>query len=917
MAVTQSDPVDEQATAVQQSIASVATVSSTRRPRKIILFSDGTGNSSGKLFKTNVWRLYEALDLGPATVDTIEQIALYNNGVGTSSFRPLAMLGGIFGLGLKANILELYKFLCRNWQPGDEIYLFGFSRGAFSIRLLTGLITSQGIIRGDELDVSPDEDKLAFLARAAYRAFSGESWPNRQPSKCIAGYVRRVRDSILDVHRKITGRVAYHPKKNCMTDIAFVGVWDTVAAYGGPIVEITRGIDDYIWPLTMPNYQLSPKVLKARHALSLDDERDAFQPLLWDEVREELLIRWGGSIRVNKDGGLAEQTRRVTDGRLKQVWFSGMHADVGGGYPDESLSYVSLLWMMDEVDGGLRLLPDIEARIKEMANSFGPIHNSRAGLGGYYRFQPRRISSMTDWLDLSTLDGPLSEDAKRVERLARATRSHRDPEIADKNFERPPITDETQPQPSGDDLKAIEMLTEHAKRDHGLLRSVRVHESAIARVFSGTDNYAPLSLPERYDIVFATRRGSSLRQLDVEAAKQIRDNQRASDAILAWGERQKRIWDMVWWRRVQYFTTVFLTLVLVSMPLWAEKWDSLNPPGRCEDRRCVVQPVLQLINTVTGGYAGPWVRAIGSHVVFTLVVGGILCLLLAYSTAYDLRLRGRARQAWRRGLSTDPDTETLPPRTIARIRDKPWYQKTVGQAKWRVAPTIAGLAMICLAILLSLAAVSQIIVFPIEEESDRLCGTTGQLGGNATMYRLSEPCHRLIEVTKGKTYTLRVTAEQRTIPVKADDDLAMAWRDGSVSTTPNRDRLAREPQWGSVFAIPFRRVLTADWLQPLVEVQADKPKHWYQRLGSQVSIERLYLTCDSQSGSYVATFKPKASGTLSIGVNDAINPFVPDYFYRDNVGRAMVEVVQGSNLPVTAPGNIVPAKCVVSEDHSG
>ena len=116
--------------------------------------------------------------------------------------------------------------------------------------------------------------------------------------------------------------------------IRFIGVWDTVAAYGGPIAEITARIDNWIFPLSMPNYQLHERVECARHALALDDERDAFHPLLWDEVHEQQLI----------------DTRKSGEDRLQQVWFTGMHSDVGGGYPDESLSYVSLLWMMEEAE---------------------------------------------------------------------------------------------------------------------------------------------------------------------------------------------------------------------------------------------------------------------------------------------------------------------------------------------------------------------------------------------------------------------------------------------------------------------------------------------------------------------------------------------------------------------------------------
>src|SRR5687767_13181327 len=100
--------------------------------KAIVVFSDGTGNSSATLFRTNVWRLYEALDQADTDPSERRQIAYYDNGVGTSSFKPLAMVGGVFGVGLKRNLLDCYKFICRNYKPfeGDQIYVFGFSRGA-------------------------------------------------------------------------------------------------------------------------------------------------------------------------------------------------------------------------------------------------------------------------------------------------------------------------------------------------------------------------------------------------------------------------------------------------------------------------------------------------------------------------------------------------------------------------------------------------------------------------------------------------------------------------------------------------------------------------------------------------------------------------------------------------------------------
>ena len=207
-------------------------------PKTIVLFSDGTGNSSAKLFKTNVWRMYEAVDLGPPPSDRRPQIAYYDDGVGTSSFKPLAVLGGVFGYGLKRNVLDIYKYACRNYREGDDLYAFGFSRGAFTTRLVVALIAEQGLVP------STDEGELDRLARCAYREFRRCWLPRRLQWPTLA--VRKIRDAYLWLRGK-----RYDKSQNCAPDIRFVGVWDTVSAYGGPIVEVTRAIDNWIFPLSM------------------------------------------------------------------------------------------------------------------------------------------------------------------------------------------------------------------------------------------------------------------------------------------------------------------------------------------------------------------------------------------------------------------------------------------------------------------------------------------------------------------------------------------------------------------------------------------------------------------------------------------------------------------------------------------
>lgn len=402
--------------------------------KNIILLCDGTGNSAASLAKTNVWRLYQALDLTTQNADGSPlQIARYSDGVGTSSFRPLALLGGVFGFGLARNVIDMYKFFCRNYEAGDRIYAFGFSRGAFTARLLIDLICDQGVIR------HANDEELDLLAADAWRTYRRQYklplWggdrdytaKDRDKTVGLVDVLRNLRDGLLRSRRR--RRLRYSPRKNeRVQTIRFIGVWDTVAAYGLPVDELTRGIDDWVWPLSMTNYRLSDKVTTARHALALDEERDSFHPLLWEEPREGKPSR--------------------TD--LLQVWFPGVHSNIGGGYPDDTLSLVPLEWMKQEaITAGLTFLPTNPA-LSLPSNPLGRMYDSRGGVAGYYRLQPRKLRALLH-----------------------------DP---------PPDT---------------ALLQDPKQKGKGFLKSVIVHHSTIDRIRDGTDRYAPFGLPRDFFVLHA------------------------------------------------------------------------------------------------------------------------------------------------------------------------------------------------------------------------------------------------------------------------------------------------------------------------------------------------------------------------------------------------------------------------------
>lgn len=445
--------------------------------KNIVLLSDGTGNSAAKFSKTNVWRLYQALDLSATNDKNLKlpvQISCYDDGVGTSSFKPLSLLGGAFGWGLKRNVLDLYCFLCRNYKDDDKIFCFGFSRGAFTIRVLVGMVTSQGLVQAQGLT----EVELRRQAKGRYREFR-RLFASKQ---LVVKTCRSIRDQVRSFGKRET---ATDPLVQQPPHITFVGLWDTVAAYGLPIDELTRAWEQF-FPLSAPDRDLSKKVQRARHALSIDDERHSFHPVLWNE----------------KD----ENTRGSTclrDERISQVWFAGMHASVGGGYPDDALAYISLDWMIGEADAcGLHFKANVWNEIQAAKNLAGKLNDSRKGLGGFYRYQPR---------DLAVLCHDTADPNNQVV------------------IERP-----------------------------------KIHQSVMDRITLNTDGYAPIGFPARYaimasdgTIVEQPEQLSNCSAVPIETVHAARRRR----------ELEESVWDLVWWKRVVYFCSVLVGLSLLIYPL--------------------------------------------------------------------------------------------------------------------------------------------------------------------------------------------------------------------------------------------------------------------------------------------------------------------------------------------------------------
>ncbi len=346
--------------------------------KNIVLFSDGTGNSSASPFKTNVWRLYQAIDIKPpSSPDDPLQIVYYDNGVGTENFKPLAALGGAFGIGVWQNVKDLYTFVCRNYELGDQIYGFGFSRGAFTIRLVMGLIGKCGILK------TISEADLTNCVKMAYEAYRRDYLirASRRRHMIYHHILREPRYDVENGRKMPTINLDINDCQQQFPDIRFLGVWDTVDAYGMPVDELKLAIDERVWPMSFADRDPSNKLLTIRHALSLDDERPTFRPVLWNELV--------------KDHPEDREARILGSDTIQQVWFAGVHANVGGGYPDDGLAHTALKWMMDEAHAvGLRYDEIIGKEISAHVNPDGEQYDLRAGTAGYYRYGPRRVAAL-------------------------------------------------------------------------------------------------------------------------------------------------------------------------------------------------------------------------------------------------------------------------------------------------------------------------------------------------------------------------------------------------------------------------------------------------------------------------------------------------------------------------------------------
>jgi len=351
--------------------------------RRLVLLFDGTWNKPES--NTNVERLRRLI--APRDAAGNPQLVNYIPGVGVK--RGIAhLLGGAFGYGLSGNVIDGYRWLCETWQPGDLLYLFGFSRGAYTARSLGGLIRKCGLLR-----CSAHGNVAKADVSAAYDFYRDTG---SKPDDPVAVEYRASHSTVVDIH--------------------FIGVWDTVGSLGIP------GTASW-FPFARKRYQfhdteLSKIVKYAYQALALDEHRADFAPTVW--TRNPFTVKPGETPTSKK----REQIE------IEQRWFIGSHADVGGGNdrdgagrrPDP-LPDLPLAWLQRKAIGagldGSELLPPADADSGMPRNSYAEFMN-----GIYKEFKPpydRRLGTgVNEKVDGSVWQRWLADASYRSPSLVRA-----------------------------------------------------------------------------------------------------------------------------------------------------------------------------------------------------------------------------------------------------------------------------------------------------------------------------------------------------------------------------------------------------------------------------------------------------------------------------------------------------------------
>lgn len=288
--------------------------------KRLVFCFDGSWNRLDAPYPTNV--LLTAESVLPMGDRGVGQITFYDEGVGSEEGD--AFVGGVFGAGLVKNLSDGYRFLIFNYSPGDEIYVFGFSRGAYTARSFVGLLSTCGILHRQHARRANEAVDL-YKRRRISEPFLAEVLRFRSecsPQICVSEYEDAWRAEHV---------AEYRPGSSPLLKVKYLGVWDTVGALGIPRYFVLANAINRIHQFH--DVSLSPIVEQGRHAVAIDEHKIDFEPTLWENLRELNLSR----------GANPESA----DAPYQQMWFPGGHGSVGGGGERRGLSDLALEWIWD------------------------------------------------------------------------------------------------------------------------------------------------------------------------------------------------------------------------------------------------------------------------------------------------------------------------------------------------------------------------------------------------------------------------------------------------------------------------------------------------------------------------------------------------------------------------------------------
>ena len=855
------------------------------RPKNIVIFSDGTGNSGAKFRGTNVWRLFEALEVNStsATADGLEkvgtsaptntldietcaksdnwdQIALYDDGVGTSSFKPLKIIGGAFGWGISANLERMYRFLIRHYEPGDRIYLFGFSRGAFTIRTLSNILWYCGLPSRNGL--TPDG-----IGNAAKLAIS--SYKNRVQGDREKGEPSDLRSAIT----KDGG--------HSNVPIWFIGAWDTVDAVGLPFDEMTEAFS-WLMPLRLGESMhrsrdddkdleqiheddLHPLVQHAYHAMAIDDRRYTFHPMLFQD-RFPVGCSNAGELKPIAAGD---------NPKLRQVWFAGMHSNVGGGYPQDALSLVSLQWMLNRIEqsaeGGEKLrFTNLVEDYQRDADPHGRIYDSRTGTGLFYRYRPRSI-----------------------EKLHKSYGCHCEP---------------------------------------------RIHWSVLERIKARVDHYLPSMIPKVYEIevpeqpAFTSQKQvlpsvDSLKEVAEKDAEKTDDNGKVKVVAESRYNAHQSAENHLMVGRWQYWLFVIFFISIIFMGWWG-KGKALRPNNAIlPESHSYESAILDLISAIAPSFITPGIDSFRNMPGSVSVAFAILLFLWSWSGVIVQSIQSINWDAWNLSFKSNsglaPEVISVPPFSqdmkesllkrylhssqgasgvgkamrfiwkpivklfwipegvhlaaakLVKLVGARWLDKWIDLFNWILAPKIVWFIVILFFVVagfriswsMRLASeTTNAAEVKLDSENTQSKSTDSTKVESKTVEKVSMDSRKFtfdtrdpmfdsgFNVLKGERYVVKVNIER-----------SEPWKDGSLPASPTG---TLHGSWVHGISVPVRRSIP----------------HPYFFLMASIGPKNSILVPIGDGNSFVA----KADGRLYFFVNDG----PADWIYKNNQGTAEIEITR-------------------------